>query len=379
MQGNLVLIRFMLIRLLLLATLATLAAPVRPNGRSLHERHTGPPPSWRPHMSRVDPNTKISVTVAVQYKPTSIHRLRSQLDKRSDPTNILFYGKWLSLAEVDALVAPDPADVQIVKDWLNTTHIRATSNGAFLTTELTLKEYEHRVGQPLMRYTHDTTGTTTFRLGQDCYLPSRLPIDVLSPSVGRFPQFATALPTLPKAPEEGSTPNPIPTPPVKITPDVLRTLYRLGDQYGNGNHSNNTQATTNFLGQYVEPSDLSKFFHLFAPNATTTTPSRIVGSENQHDPGVEAMLDAEYIMAVGQNINTDFYFTSGGQPGNPTDEPWLAWLTNLANATQVKLFCPQWLLFLVSLPVVPNYWQKYGLFLGIVLVPASGVFVVFVC
>jgi hypothetical protein len=67
-------------------------------------------------------------------------------------------------------------------------------------------------------------------------------------------------------------------------------------EVGLGNQSTVTQATTNFLGQYVQQSDLDKFFTLYAPEAKITHPAAIVGSNVDSDPGAEAMLDSEYVI-----------------------------------------------------------------------------------
>ena len=170
------------------------------------------------------------------------------------------------------------------------------------------------------------------RLAKDCYLPASIAshIDILSPSVSRYPQYQAKQHNR-KSPQ----PNPIPTPPIKVTPSILRTVYNLTNEHGSGNASNNTQGIANFLEQYVEPSDLNKFFQTFANNNTVTTASKIVGNNNPSDPGIEAMLDVEYTMGVGQNINTEWWFTDGGQPHDPTDEPWLKWLMAVSNSTTI--------------------------------------------
>ena len=74
-------------------------------------------------------------------------------------------------------------------------------------------------------------------------------------------------------------------------------------EVGLGNQSTVTQATTNFLGQYVQQSDLDKFFTLYAPEAKITHPAAIVGSNVNSDPGVEAMLDSEYVMREHTHTN----------------------------------------------------------------------------
>jgi tripeptidyl-peptidase I len=306
----------------------------------LHESFNGVPPRWQKVEKSVDSNQMISIKVGIKYNKIDV--LENELLKRSDPFNKNLYGKWLRKDQVDALIAPNISSVTAVKKWLNTTYIQSVSKGAWLTTTMTVNEWERRIGQPLSTFKHDETGQIILRLASDCYLPSNIApiVDIVHPSIGRFPQIKKKLivkDSKPNKPTEDPKPNPIPPQPVKITPTILRQVYQLSDQYGNGNLSNNTQATTNFLGQYVEQSDLSKFFNMFASNVTIQKPHAIHGTNNQNDPGVEAMLDSEYIMSVGQNINTEFYFTSGGQPKDPTDEPWLKWLISLSNETTLPL------------------------------------------
>ena len=74
-------------------------------------------------------------------------------------------------------------------------------------------------------------------------------------------------------------------------------------EVGLGNQSTVTQATTNFLGQYVQQSDLDKFFTLYAPEAKITHPAAIVGSNVDSDPGAEAMLDSEYVIRGNTHTN----------------------------------------------------------------------------
>ena len=81
------------------------------------------------------------------------------------------------------------------------------------------------------------------------------------------------------------------------------STYTQYNEYGFKRHrfvfQDNTQGITNFLRQYVQPSDLDKFFTMFVdedPKATPPTPSKIVGANNPSDPGTEAMLDAEYLV-----------------------------------------------------------------------------------
>ena len=307
---------------------AVTAAPVH-HAAVLHERHTPPPPGW--HLGGpASPDQLVHVTVAVKYPRQSVKALERELLLRSDPVDHqTTYGQWLTLQQVDHLIAPHPSSVAAVRQWLNTSDVSATANAAFLSTAMTASQFERRVGQPLQTYRHATTGRTVLRLPSDCWLPSSVAahVDILSPSVARFPPQGPAT----------TNPNPIPTPPIKITPSTLRNIYNMTDEYGVGNHSNNTQAITNFLGQYVQQSDLDHFFDTFAPNVSLRTPLAVVGDNHGHDPGVEAMLDSEYLMSVGAGVSTEWWFTQGAQPGDPSDEPWLKWLFTLSNTTNIPM------------------------------------------
>jgi len=82
-----------------------------------------------------------------------------------------------------------------------------------------------------------------------------------------------------------------------------------------------------FLGQYYSPSDLSDFFKKF--NLPDDTVAKVVGTNHANNPGTEASLDIQYIMAVATSVPTWFVYTSGNDNGN--QEPFLEWITALAN------------------------------------------------
>lgn len=61
----------------------------------------------------------------------------------------------------------------------------------------------------------------------------------------------------------------------------------------------------------MQQSDLTKFFQTYLPEAKLTKPAHIVGDNEDYNPGVEAMLDSEYLMAMGMDVPTTLYFTPG--------------------------------------------------------------------
>ena len=261
--------------------------------------------AWRP-TGRAPPNHPVTVTVAVKYAAGAGAVLSRELLVRSDPvSHPQSYAHWLSPPHIDSIAAPLPRSVDAVVAWLQTADavISHTTNSAFLRATMPARAYERLVGgHPLTQYTH-TSGATVFRLPEHFRLPADIAqhVDILSPPSARsFPNLRSATFTaVSTTADAADDPNPIPTPPVKITPTVLATRYNTTGERGTGAASNNTQGITNFLRQYVQPSDLDKFFTMFVdedPKATPPTPSKIVGANNPSDPGTEAMLDAEYLV-----------------------------------------------------------------------------------
>merc|ERR1712232_136523 len=58
-------------------------------------------------------------------------------------------------------------------------------------------------------------------------------------------------------------------------------------------------------------------------------------------PGVEAMLDIEYMTAMGGNIASEFWGFKGQSPDNPANEPFMKWLSQVSKTSDVdvpKLF-----------------------------------------
>lgn len=90
----------------------------------------------------------------------------------------------------------------------------------------------------------------------------------------------------------------------EVTPSFLRTLY--GTTGVTSKAKNNQQSCSSFLGQYYSPSDLQSFFNQFDKEAAGRKPT-VIGPNDSGNPGVEASLDIQYIMAMGNGVNTTFW------------------------------------------------------------------------
>merc|ERR1719265_174732 len=102
-------------------------------------------------------------------------------------------------------------------------------------------------------------------------------------------------------------------------PKNLRQLYSIGDAVGNA--TNNKQAVTAFLGQHYSQSALKMFFEKYCSDIKCGKGMpKLVGDATKGGPGVESMLDIDYITGVGGNIETEFWGFSGRSPSNPENE-----------------------------------------------------------
>jgi len=117
----------------------------------------------------------------------------------------------------------------------------------------------------------------------------------------------------------------------KNTPTTLRKMYSVGDVEGSS--PKNRQAVTGFLEQHRTNADLQKFFKSQYPKGKGRKISRTRGdgADESHVGGqIEAELDTQYIMALGGNVETEFWTFKGRVPNEPENEPFLKFLTTLS-------------------------------------------------
>lgn len=124
------------------------------------------------------------------------------------------------------------------------------------------------------------------------------------------------------------------------TAGFLSELYNIPKGLRVSHGSN--QSVAEFYSEFYSNTDLSKFFALSGlPNATI--PSQNVFGDlpnNYSNPGGEAQLDVEYIMALAPGADTFFYSMRDYNPfdgQNHTNEGFLAYLTYVSRQTNPPL------------------------------------------
>lgn len=290
------------------------------------------PADWV-RMDRCDGSEAIELTLAVSL--TNTQELEQLLITVSDPDSSL-YGKHMTKEELDAFTAPTSESVQRVASWLKAYGITddsiiASSNYGFIKVSTTVKVAEKLLNTQYYTYKHKTADFTVLRTNGAYEVPTAIAadLDFISPTI-RFPVVQRM--RIPKS-ARTTSPSPMGLGGI-ITPAILRTLYGVNSY--SATNPNNRQACASFLGQFYAPSDLQTFFNQFDSEASGRTP-KLYGPNEPSNPGVEASLDIEYIMAMGNNVSTQFWSTPGQQPHNPENEPFLVWLTNVSDLSDSEI------------------------------------------
>merc|ERR1712190_663123 len=89
-----------------------------------------------------------------------------------------------------------------------------------------------------------------------------------------------------------------------VTPAVIEKVYGISSVTKSGKQ--NIQAIGQFQGQYVSPTDLSKFCKSYDSGADCSI-EKFIGKNTASQPGVESMLDTEYIEGLGKGVDTWVY------------------------------------------------------------------------
>lgn len=280
---------------------------------------------WQ-QRDRVQPIDTVTLQIAVKQSPKGIARLERRLLELSDPQSSE-YGQWLTLNEVENMVAPLPSTLLAVRSWLEGHGVtpEESLNGDFVSATVPAQLLENMTRVPYYHFQH-VDGHSAIRSVRDpVWSGIAHLVDFISPS--------TRLPTL-----RGQRTWPVR--PVgagdneDISPTMLRKLYSVPDQAVGSDRS--SQAVASFLEQYYSPADLLSFQKKYDPSSAGRLPD-VVGNNDPTEPTLEASLDIQYLMSMAPNMTTEFWYTPGDQPDNKGAEPFIAWLAQVSSTPDAQV------------------------------------------
>merc|ERR1712110_1330953 len=91
-----------------------------------------------------------------------------------------------------------------------------------------------------------------------------------------------------------------------VTPSVINKAYGIDQQTVKKSGKTNIQAIGQFQGQYVSTTDLTKFCQAYDAQANCSI-GKFIGKNTASKPGIESMLDTEYITGVAEGVSTWVY------------------------------------------------------------------------
>eukprot|EP00746_Dinoflagellata_sp_MGD_P081603 gnl/MRDRNA2_/MRDRNA2_32444_c0_seq1.p1 gnl/MRDRNA2_/MRDRNA2_32444_c0~~gnl/MRDRNA2_/MRDRNA2_32444_c0_seq1.p1 ORF type:complete len:568 (-),score=126.00 gnl/MRDRNA2_/MRDRNA2_32444_c0_seq1:65-1768(-) len=281
-------------------------------------------------------NQMLELTFAVKQR--NLQLLHDTLMQVSTPSSQK-YGMHLTNEEVQAMTAPEEANIEALFAYLQTFGVQGmkqTPNGDMIAASVTVEVAEKLLSAKYMELQHTKTGVIVHRSPEGYALPAEIAasIDFVSPTV-HVPGVNE--PTKIEASKLGSSL------PSLNTPKSMRTLYSVGNTVGKA--ANNKQAVTAFLRQFYNKNALHSFWNQYC-NSTDFTcgkgdPKLVGDGTTGLMPGTESMLDIEQITSMGGNIESEFWGFKGNSPDNKANEPfmkWLAQVSSTADADVPKVF-----------------------------------------
>jgi len=272
---------------------------------------------WNAQEPRGD--QPIHLTFAVKQQNTG--ELLKRFEAVSDPRHSQ-YGEHMSFEEVNELLAPKVEDILAAEKFLDGLDVQRTANGDFLTATTTVRHAELMLSATFRQYCHSDHGCRLRAHESSLPLALSAVLDFVSPWDE----------PLPKEKLQGALGAAVSREP-KVTPQWLRDTYHIGDVKGVA--PGNKQAVTAFDGEKYGDSKLQGFFSKFWSSAKGNVISKTVGDgpTTGNSQTHEGDLDVQYLMSIGDNVETEWWSFAGTAPDAPSVEPFLQFLYTLGNTS----------------------------------------------
>lgn len=200
-------------------------------------------PSGWSIVARAQPNHEQHVLIALKQR--NLELLRSVATVVSDPTHPS-YGKYMSLPEINDLVAPDASSVNVVIDWLRGAgfyDISLTDSRDFVRATVKVGDLQDALGVQMHTFKH-FSGAQLVRTLDMYTVPYSVAAHI--DFIGGIAHFPAMVKRIVRSAGNGD-----------VTPDVIKKQYQI-PATTIGRAANNSQGVAQFLEQYYSPDDLAK-------------------------------------------------------------------------------------------------------------------------
>lgn len=247
------------------------------------------------------PSLDLQLEFGLLLPQQNINILENTLFNISNPTH-KSYGKWLNKSEIDRIIGTDLKQVEIVKDWIDSSisnySLRETTDSLYCITRV--ENINKIFNTTILKYRNIKTKAIFYSGRKKGYsIPAYLDdIIRIIIGIGDFPEY---------------TYNTMKTKTVKdnnlyITPSSLRKLYNISKSI---NSVNSSQTVVEFQNDACfNINDLYDFLNDSSLPKINVSKSHIIGECDVDTPypDVEASLDIQY--QIGVNTNTIEYYVS---------------------------------------------------------------------
>jgi len=259
------------------------------------------PAGWQVDGENAD--TRGSMDIMVGMKRSNMDRLQAIFEESSTPGGPR-YLQHLSWKEMGDLIRPGNKAMGAVIGMLSAnggTNIKVAPHGDYIKATLPMTNLETLTGSSFQSYVNPSVpGSKIYRLANGVSLPS---------DVAEYVETFTGAHGFPleyKAQKMNATDNTCLAAGTCVTPTLVWQTYGM-DAKTFANHSDsNIQAIGQFEGESVSAGDLSAFCQRLDPAADCSI-KKYIGENPQSEPGLESMLDVEYMVGLNNYVDTWVY------------------------------------------------------------------------
>jgi len=253
------------------------------------------PGGWDATGENADTTGRMDVLVGLRR--SNLDKLQDVFDESSTPgrKGYLNHASWKEMGD---MVRPSDQAIGAVVGMLaskGATNIHVAAHGDYVKASVPMHDLEILTEGHFQTFEQKSTGKKIVRLADGVKLPGDIAkyVDTFTGLHGFPLDLGTRVP-----PMNGTGGD--------VTPTVISKAYGIDVKSVTRSGKTNIQAIGQFQGQYVSPSDLSKFCKQYDADADCTI-SKFIGKNTGTQPGVESMLDVEYMMGVGKGQTTWVY------------------------------------------------------------------------